>query len=264
MTESPLLLSRDHRGVVRLALNRPHVHNAFDENLINALSEAFDRLRADAGVRVVILDAEGRNFCAGADLGWMQRAAANDPDKNLADAHFFAGMMAAIDRCPRPVVAKVRGVAYGGGVGLACAADIAIASDRARFCVSEARFGIIPAVIGPYLVNAVGPRQARRLALSCTVVPAEDARAMGLVHQVVDESELDATVETCVSELLQAGPQAQAAIKQLYSRLHVGPVTGEVQDLTAQTISRVRAGAEAQAGFEAFFEKRPAPWVPNT
>lgn len=264
MTDSPLLLSRDPRGVVRLTLNRPSVHNAFDERLIDALFEAFDQLRTDAAARVVILDAAGRNFCAGADIGWMQRAAANDHETNLVDAQFFAGMMAAIDRCPHPVVAKVQGVAYGGGVGLACAADIAIASTRARFCVSEAKFGIIPAVIGPYLVNAVGPRQARRLALSCTVLSAEDACAMGLVQQVTDESGLDAAVEACVTELLQAGPQAQAAIKQLYSRLQVGPVTGEIQELTAQTISRVRAGAEARAGFVAFFEKRPAPWVPGS
>ena len=160
------------------------------------------------------------------------------------------------------LIARIQGAAYGGGVGLACAADIVIAGTRARFCVSEAKFGILPAVIGPYLVNAVGVRQARRLALTCTVVDAAEALALGIVHQAVEEADLDAVVERCVKELLQAGPEAQGSIKRLFAQSQVGPVTDEVQELTAQTISRVRSGDEARVGFEAFVAKRPPPWSP--
>jgi methylglutaconyl-CoA hydratase len=246
-----------------LTLHRPEVLNAFDETLIGELDSAFAALGADPAVRVVVLAASGRVFCAGADIGWMQRAAANSEEANLADARVFAAMLARLAGCPKPVVAVVQGAAYGGGVGLACAADIVIAGERAKFCVSEARFGILPAVIGPYLVNAVGQRQARRLALTMTVVGAAEALGLGLAHKVVAEDGLDAAVEAVVAELLQGGPQALAEIKALLGQLAVGPVTAAVRELTAQTISRVRATAEAREGFAAFVEKRRAAWVPG-
>lgn len=166
-----LLQTRDARGVVRLTLNRPDVRNAFDEPLIALIRRTFEALAQDDSVRVIVLDAVGSLFCAGADIGWMRRAAARDQAANLEDARQFAAMMHAMASCPHPVVARIQGAAYGGGVGLACAADIAIASDKALFSVSEARFGILPAVIGPYVVNTVGLRQARRLAL--TAAPGE-------------------------------------------------------------------------------------------
>lgn len=258
--ENNLLVERDGRGVVRLTLHRPAVLNAFDEALIARLTETFESLSNDAAVRAVVLMSQGRSFCAGADIEWMRRAAANDQAANLEDARRFARMMAAIDRCNKPVVVRIQGGAYGGGVGLACAADIAIASEHAKFAVSEAKFGILPAVIGPYVVNAVGPRQARRLALTCTVVGAAEALAMGLVQQVVAADQLDAAVEQCIAELLANGPAAQAEIKTLFAQLSVGPVTAPVQELTAQTISRVRSTGEAREGFAAFLEKRPASW----
>ena len=253
----------DQRGVATVTINRPEVLNAFDEALIQRIVEVFDQLAADPRVRVVVLASAGQAFCAGADIGWMQRAAANTFDANVEDARRFAAMMAAVDRCPRPVIARVQGVAYGGGAGLACAADIVIAGLRARFCISEAKFGILPAVISPYLVNAVGVRQARRLALSCATVSAHEALAIGLAHDVVEESELDSAVERQVQLLLAAGPLAQGEIKQLFAQLHVGPVSAGVRELTAQTISRVRTGEEAKSGFEAFKSKRLAPWVPR-
>lgn len=261
MTDTALLIEVDPRGVANVTINRPEVLNAFDEGLIGHISAAFERLNTDPVVRIVVLRATGRVFCAGADIGWMQRAAANAFDDNLDDARRFATMMATVARCRKPVVARIQGAAYGGGVGLACAADIVIAIKRARFCVSEAKFGILPAVIGPYLVNAVGVRQAQRLSLTCTVFDAAEALALGLIHQAVDETDLDDAVERCVKELLQAGPLAQGSIKRLFGQLHVGPVTGEVQELTAQTISRVRSGDEARAGFEAFVAKRSPPWA---
>lgn len=255
-----LRISRNERGVAQVAMARPEVFNAFNETMIGELAEAFAQLGADPGVRVIVLAGEGKAFSAGADLQWMRRASEASREWNLGDARRFADMLHRIESCPKPTIARVQGVALGGGVGLACACDIAVASTDAKFAVSEAKFGILPAVIGPYVVNAVGPRQARRLALTATVVGAEEALAIGLVQQVVPAAELDAAVERCIGELLANGPQALAEIKALFAQLEVGPVTPEVRELTAQTISRVRSTDEAREGFLAFVEKRPAGW----
>jgi methylglutaconyl-CoA hydratase len=173
-------------------------------------------------------------------------------------------MLHTIHRCPKPTIAKVHGVALGGGVGLTCACDIAIASEDAKFAVSEAKFGILPSVIGPYLTNAVGKRQALRLALTTQRIGAAEALAIGLVQQVTPAAELDAAVAATVAELVNGGPNALAEIKALFAQFHVGPVTAEVRELTARTIARVRGTEEARAGFSAFLAKQPAPWVPKT
>jgi len=258
-----LHIAVDARGVARVTMTRPEVFNAFNEQMIGELDQAFERLTADPKVRVIVLAGAGKAFSAGADIQWMQRAAQSSQEWNLQDARRFAAMLYRIQSCPKPTVARVQGVALGGGVGLTAACDIAVASQDARFAVSEARFGILPAVIGPYVVNAVGSRQARRLALTGSRIPASEALALGLVHEVVAPEALDEALERWLSELLANGPQAQAEIKQLLGQLAVGPVTEEVRELTAQTISRVRVGAEAREGFAAFMAKRPAPWVPQ-
>ena len=227
-------------GVAQVTMSRPAVFNAFDEAMIAELDAAFALLAEDTSVRVIVLAGEGRHFSAGADLQWMQRASAASRDWNLADARRFAAMLARIDACPKPTVARVQGAALGGGVGLACACDIAIAADNASFAVSEARFGILPAVIGPYVVNAVGK-----------------------VQQVAAVDALDAAVDATVAELLTGGPQAQREIKQLFAQLAEAPVTPEGVELTAQTISRVRGSDEAREGFAAFLAKRPAAWMPQ-
>jgi methylglutaconyl-CoA hydratase len=255
--------SRPRAGVVQLTMSRPEVFNAFDESMIAELDSAFEQLAADDSTRVVVLAGAGKHFSAGADLQWMQRASTATPEWNLTDARGFAAMMARISRCPKPTIARVQGAALGGGVGLACACDIAIAADNASFAVSEAKFGILPAVIGPYLVNAVGPRQARRLALTAMRIDAAQALALGLVQQVVAADQLDAAIASTTAELLAGGPQAQGEIKQLFERLHVGPVSDDTVELTAQTISRVRATAQARQGFTAFMDKRPPPWAPK-
>jgi methylglutaconyl-CoA hydratase len=193
----------------------------------------------------------------------MRRASEASVEWNLEDARRFASMLGKIDSCPKPTVARIQGAALGGGVGLLCACDIAIAADNASFAVSEARFGILPAVIGPYLINAVGRRHARRLALTMARIGASEALALGLVHQVANLDELDAAVDATLGELLTGGPLAQSEIKALFARLEVGPVTEEVRELTAQTISRVRGSDEAREGFAAFLDKRPANWVPE-
>ncbi|HEY6132362.1 MAG TPA: enoyl-CoA hydratase-related protein [Rubrivivax sp.] len=258
-----LSITQRQPGVAQVTMSRPAVFNAFDEAMIGELDDAFDRLGADERVRVIVLAGEGKHFSAGADLKWMQRASDASQEWNLEDARRFAAMLARIEAAPKPTVARVQGAALGGGVGLACACDIAIAADNAAFAVSEARFGILPAVIGPYLVNAVGRRQARRLALTSARIQAAEALSIGLVQQVVAPERLDAAVDAVVAELLAGAPLAQREIKRLFAQLEVGPVTAEVRELTARTISRVRGSDEAREGFAAFLGKRPAGWIPR-
>jgi methylglutaconyl-CoA hydratase len=256
-----LKLDIDRRGVAHLVLARPQTLNAFDETMIAELSAVFTALDKDESTRVVVLAAEGRAFSAGADLRWMERASANTPADNLADAHRFAHMMHVMKSCRKPVIARVHGAAYGGGVGLCCACDIVLATPGARFAVSEAKFGILPSVIGPYLNNAVGKRHALRMALTAEQIDAAKAERIGLVHQVVEESQLDAEIETLVGLLLNNGPIALGEIKHLFAQLAVGAIDPATRELTAQTISRVRATDEAKEGFAAFFAKRPAAWT---
>jgi methylglutaconyl-CoA hydratase len=258
-----LAITHRRAGVAQVTMSRPALFNAFDEAMIAELDAAFAQLGADPAVRVIVLAGAGRHFSAGADLQWMQRAGAASQEWNLADARRFAAMLARIEAAPQPTVARVQGAALGGGVGLACACDVAIAADDATFAVSEARFGILPAVIGPYLTNAVGKRQARWLALAATRIGAAEALAIGLVQRVAAAAELDAAVDATVAELLAGGPQAQREIKALYAQLEVGPVTPEVRELTARTISRVRGTDEAREGTAAFLAKRPAHWSPR-
>jgi methylglutaconyl-CoA hydratase len=249
-------------GVAQVTMARPEVFNAFDEAMIGELDAAFSQLEADPAVRVIVLAGDGKHFSAGADLQWMQRASEAGLDWNRVDARRFAGMLARIERCPKPTVARVQGAALGGGVGLTCVCDIAIAADNASFSVSEAKFGILPSVIGPYVTNAVGKRQARRLALSTERIGAAEALSLGLVTRVVAADALDATVDETLAQLLAGGPNAQREIKALFAQLYEGPVTDAVVELTAQTIARVRGTDEAREGFAAFLSKRPASWIP--
>jgi methylglutaconyl-CoA hydratase len=250
-------------GVAQVTMAREAVFNAFDEAMIAELDAAFAQLEADPAVRVIVLAGAGRHFSAGADLQWMQRASQASREWNLQDARRFAGMLHRLEACAKPTVARVQGAALGGGVGLTCACDIAVAADNASFSVSEAKFGILPAVIGPYVTNAVGKRQAKRLALTTTRIDAAEALRIGLVQHVAALDALDAAVDTVVRELLIGGPGAQREIKALFAQLEVGPITAEVVELTAQTISRVRGTDEAREGFDAFLGKRPANWIPK-
>ena len=261
MPWTSLDLQLSPRGVALLTMNRPAVFNAFDEALIAELDAAFQQLGAVPAVRVIVLAGAGKHFSAGADLQWMQRAALAGPDANLADARRFAAMLARIASCPKPTLARVQGAALGGGVGLVAACDLAVAADTASFSVSEARMGILPAVIGPHLVNAVGLREARRLALTAARIGADEALRLGLLQRVVPAEQLDAAVRAFAADLLACGPQAQAEIKQLYAQLAAGPVTAEARELSAQTIARVRATPEAREGFAAFLAKRPPNWT---
>jgi methylglutaconyl-CoA hydratase len=255
-----LTIERLPSGVATLTMARPEVFNAFDETMIAEMDAAFATLIDDGAVRIIVLAGAGKHFSGGADLQWMRRASEASFEWNVNDARRFSAMLARIEFCPKPTVARVHGAALGGGVGLACACDIAIASDAASFSVSEAKFGILPSVIGPYLVNAIGKRQARRLALTTERIDATEALAIGLVQRVVPAGELDQAIEDTVRHLSAGGPNAHREIKAYLGQLAVGPVTPEVRELTAQTIARVRGTDEAREGFDAFLNKRPPKW----
>jgi methylglutaconyl-CoA hydratase len=261
MSETHPLLVRRDGPVAVVTMNRPERHNAFDETLIAALTEAFDELAEEKEIRAILLEGAGPNFSAGADVGWMRRAAAYGEEENRADARRLAAMLKAIDECPKPVVARVQGAALGGGTGLVAACDIAIASERATFGTTEVRLGLAAAVISPFVLRAIGPRQARRLFLTGERIDAARALAIGLVHEVVPESELDARVEAVLDLLLAGGPEAQAASKELIRIVLGMPQGGSLlTEATVSVIAARRASAEGKEGLQAFLEKREPAW----
>ena len=242
-------------------MNRPEVFNAFDEQLIADLADACARLNDDPEVRVVVLAGRGRHFSAGADLNWMKRAAGYGHEENLADARRFAAMLQRLATMDKPTIARVQGAALGGGTGLAAACDMAIAGDDAQFATSEVKFGIIPAVISPYVLRAIGPRQALRYFQSGEKIDAGQALALGLVNQVVTADRLDTAVRELATALTVGGPQAQQAAKELIGAIHGQPIDATTAEATAQRIARQRATAEARDGIAAFLEKRPPAWL---
>jgi len=242
-------------------LDRPQVHNALDEELIAALDAAFAALSEDASVRVVVLAGRGRSFCSGADLAWMRRAAALDEECNRADALRLALMLRRLASLPCPTIARVQGAARGGGVGLAAACDLCVCADDASFALTEVRLGLIPAVIGPHVVRAIGARQAMRYFLTAGPIDAVRAREIGLAHEVVPATGLDACVGALCAELLAGGPQAQAQAKRLVNDLAGREASAMVDADTASRIARIRATPEAREGIEAFFGKRPPSWI---
>lgn len=257
---STFLEAIDTRGVATLTLDRPERHNAFDDALIAQLTGALARLGADGAVRAVVLASSGRSFSAGADLEWMRRMAGHSLADNLADAAGLAGLLHTLDRLPKPTVALVQGAAYGGGVGLVACCDIAIAAERASFCLSEVKLGLTPATISPYVVNAIGPRWARRLFQTAEVFDAQRAREIGLVQEVVGGDELAARGEDLLRALLQGAPGAQADAKDLVFLCEGRPVDAALSSETGRRIAERRASAEGQEGIAAFLGKRPPAW----
>lgn len=263
MTTSYTTLEIEKNGpVATLWMNRPQVFNAFNEALIADLSAACAALDSDPAVRVVVLAGRGRHFSAGADLNWMQRASVSGQDENLADARQFARMLELLSNLSKPTIARVQGLALGGGTGLAAACDMAVASTDAVFATSEVRFGIIPSVISPYVLRAIGPRHALRYFQSAERISAERAMLMGLVHEVLPGEQLDAGIAALVKELLLGAPQAQKAAKDLIEAIRERPMDASLLEETAQRIARQRTTPEAKGGIGAFLEKRPAPWQP--
>ena len=254
----------DRQGPVGLVtMNRPERHNAFDDALIAELTGALRSVEAEESIRVVVLSGTGKSFSAGADLHWMKRMATYSKDENVRDAMALGALMRTLAFLRKPTIARVQGSAFGGGVGLVACCDIAVAAEVATFALSEAKLGLIPAAISPYVVAAIGERAARRYFLTAERFGAAEARRLGLVHELAgSEGALDEKVGAFVDLLLEAGPAAQRESKDLIRTVANRPVTGELIQDTAERIARVRASPEGREGVGAFLEKRKPSWVP--
>lgn len=248
-------------GVATIWMNRPDVHNAFNAQLIADLTTACIELDADDAVRAVVLAGRGKSFSAGADLNWMKAAGEASEAENFADAMKLAGMLRTLAEMKKPTIARVHGAALGGGMGLASACDICIAGDKAVFATSEVKFGIIPSAISPYVIRAIGERQAYRYFQTAERINAARAADLGLAHEAVASEELDAKVKEVVEALLQGGPKSQAAAKDLIRAVANRPVSDAVVEDTARRIASLRATPEAKEGLAAFLDKRPAAWI---
>jgi methylglutaconyl-CoA hydratase len=253
------LKNSDH-GVTSVILNRPERHNAFDDTMIAELIELLGKLEQDDRVRILVLRAAGKSFSAGADLNWMRRMADYSLEQNQHDAMQLSELMRRLNCFPKPVIALVQGDAYGGGVGLIACCDIAIASSEVTFCLSEVKLGLIPAVISPYVIEAMGARVSRRYMLSAERFSAEQAMGFGLLHEVVGVEELDSRLDSIVEFLLAAGPAAQAAAKDLIHAVSERPIDNDLIQNCASRIARIRASSEGREGLSAFLEKRKPNW----
>lgn len=256
----PLLNLREG-PVARLRLNRPELHNAFDAMLIAALAGALEAVARDEEVRVVVLEGEGASFSAGADLNWMRGMAAASEAENREDALALARLMRTLDELPKPTIARVHGAAFGGGVGLVACCDIAIGTPDAKFGLTESKLGLLPAVISPYVMAAIGARQARRWFATAEIFDAGEAQRIGLLHDVVHATALDTAVQRQVDLLLKAGPVAAASAKHLVRRVAAASDRDALDADNAVLIARLRVSPEGQEGLSAFLDKRKPNWI---
>jgi methylglutaconyl-CoA hydratase len=253
-----------HRNgpVTRLRLNRPDLHNAFDADLIATLSAALEAIAADKSVRVVVLEASGPSFSAGADLNWMRAMAVASEDENRTDALALATLMRRLDELPKPTIARVQGAAFGGGVGLIACCDITIAVPEAKFGLTESKLGLLPAVISPYVIDAIGAREARRWFATSEIFDAAEAQRIGLLHTIVPADILDAAVARQIDLLLKAGPFAASHAKTMIRRVAGWRDRDRLDRDNADLIARLRVSREGQEGIAAFLEKRKTGWAP--
>ena len=264
MTTTPtttLELRRPSPHVAEVWLNRPDVRNAFNDQVIAEMTVVFRALSADPHLRVVLLAAHGKAFCAGADLHWMRAMAGYSWDQNHADAQKLAEMLRTLDQCPVPIVARVQGDCYAGGMGLACVADVLVASDNVTFCLSEARLGLLPATISPYVIRAMGAQASRRYMVTAERFSAAQAHAMGMVHELVSPDALDAKVAEIVNTLVANGPAAVRACKQLVLDVAGRPIDAALREETARRIADIRASDEGREGIASFLNKRAPNWL---
>lgn len=248
-------------SVLRITLNRPEVRNAFDEEVIAALTAAAKDAAADAGLRAVVLAGSGQAFCAGADLAWMTKAVAYTREENRRDAEDLARMLEMLDTLPVPLIARVHGAALGGGAGLVAVSDVAVAADDTVFGFTETKLGIIPAVISPYVLGKIGSSAARELFLTGARFTAKRARRIGLIHRVVSRSKLDEAVDDYLREIFTSGPRAVSAAKGLLREIR-GCRSEDVIGLTTTRIAEQRVSSEGQEGMRAFLQKRKPNWIP--
>jgi methylglutaconyl-CoA hydratase len=261
MANNLLLTKLNDNGLMTLTLNRPDILNAFDDQLINELSTTFDSIEKDKNIRVVVLNAAGKHFCAGGDLNWMKRMASYSYAENLADAQRLATMLNKLYSLSKPTIALVQGSAFGGGVGLVACCDIAIATTTANFCLSEVKIGLIPSVISPYVITAIGERAAHRYFLTAESFDAQEAHRLGLVHSVVTENDLTIAGEKIIHQLLKNSPAALTAAKQLLTDVTRSAINSSLIEETAKRIADIRVSKEGQEGLAAFLEKRKPKWL---
>lgn len=256
-----VLFDVDRYGVATVTLNNPDKHNAFDDEIIEQLRQLFIKISERQDIRIVILASTGKSFSAGADLGWMKRMATYSYEENMQDANALAQMLKALNFMPQTTIAKVQGAAFGGAVGLASCCDIVIASDKASFCLSEVKLGLIPATISPYVIAAMGQKACRRYFQTAERFFADKAHQLGLVDEVVSLDELNVAVDSMVSTLLANGPEAVRQAKQLALDVANREIDEEIIGITSERIAAIRVSEQGQEGLTAFFEKRPANWI---
>ena len=253
-------IRRPSPHVAEVWLNRPDVRNAFNDAVIAELTEAFAQLGADPGLRAIVLGGHGKAFCAGADLAWRRAMGDYDWERNRADAQKLADMLWTIYRCPLPVVGRIHGDCYAGGVGLAAVCDVLVAAQGVHFCLSEAKLGLLPATIGPYVIKALGEQASRRYFSTAERFDAATAQALGFVHEVVAADALDAKVAEIVAALTANGPAAVKACKRLVQDLAGRPIDEALRADTARRIADIRASAEGREGVQSFLAKRAPSW----
>ena len=251
----------DSRGVAQVTLNNPDKHNAFDDQMIIELTNAFNALAANANVRIMLLKSEGKSFSAGADLDWMKRMASYSYQQNLNDARALAAMLKALHQMPIPTIARVQGVAFGGAVGLISCCDIALASSNASFALSEVKIGLVPSSISPYVIAAIGERHAKRYFVTAERFDANTALQIDLVHEVVEKPLLDDKVEQLITAILSNGHEAVAAVKQLVFAVSGKAVDSSLIEHTCEVIAGIRVSAQGQEGLSAFLDKRKPNWL---
>ncbi|MBT3671509.1 MAG: enoyl-CoA hydratase/isomerase family protein [Porticoccaceae bacterium] len=251
----------DNRGVAQVTLNNPNKHNAFDDQMIIQLTDAFNSITANPAVRLMLLTSEGKSFSAGADLSWMKRMAGYSYQENLNDAHALAAMLKTLHQIPIPTIARVQGAAFGGAVGLISCCDIAVASSKASFALSEVKIGLVPSTISPYVIAAIGERQAKRYFMTAERFDPNTAMQIGLVHEAVDEQLLDDKIEQLVGAILSNGPEAVAAAKQLVFAVSGKAIDSPLIEHTSEIIAGIRVSGQGQEGLNAFLEKRKPNWL---
>ena len=260
MSESSLIIETTKNGIATIILNRAELHNAFDDSVIIELTRAIEEINNDENIRVLILSAKGKSFSAGADLNWMKRMAEYSWDESYQDSLKLASLMQALYECSKTTIAVVQGAAFGGGVGLIACCDIALASDQASFCLSEVKLGLIPAVISPYVVKAIGERNAKRYFATAEKFDVVEAKQINLIHKVFCHDEFADAVEDYIQKLLANGPQAVYQAKRLVQQVSGQAIDDQLICDTAQRIADIRSSAEGKEGVSAFLEKRPADW----
>ena len=251
----------DSRGIARVILNNPDKHNAFDDQMIIQLTEAFEAVATNSDVRIMLLQSEGKSFSAGADLGWMKRMARYSYQQNLSDTHALAAMLKALHQMPIPTIARVQGAAFGGALGLISCCDIAVASSKASFALSEVKIGLVPSTISPYVIAAIGERHAKRYFMTAERFDANTALQISLVHEAVEERFLDDKVEQLITMILSNGPEAVVAAKQLVFAISGKAIDSSLIEHTCEVIAGIRISAEGQEGLNAFLDKRKPHWL---